>query len=171
MYFQYNSVEPHFRHNIHLTKSLKSRNDAMNIHLYVFSTKKECKNLHKCKEISAFSPFFYSVFRRRRFASEDLSQQLLWNGPFVQDSKKKDKISNHVRVISPLQCLPTNRHPRFGSKGGRRALSQNEHKSLLPHTLHFISAEVSGVLLTDLVLSIRFKATRNTPQHLVTKRD
>lgn len=94
---------------------------------------------------------------------------LLWNDVFFYKTGKKtrEKISNRVRVISPLQCQPT-----YGSKGSKRALSQNKQTDSSPHTLHLISAEVSFVLLTDLAPkifspSIQFKATGSTLQNLV----
>lgn len=68
-----------------------------------------------------------------------------FTGQEEKKKKSREKISNRVRVISPLQCQPT-----YGSKGSKRALSQNKQTDSSPHTLHLISAEVSFVLLTDL---------------------
>lgn len=130
---------------------------------------KESKNLHEHREISAFSPLFtlcpeegLFFFQVRIFLGS-----LLWNDVFFyKTGKKREKISNRVRVISPLQCQPT-----YSSKGSKRALSQNKQTDSSPPTLHLISAEVSFVLLTDLApkffSSIQFKATGSTLQNLV----
>ena len=64
---------------------------------------------------------------------------------------KTAKNKKHVRVIRPLRCQLTYRHPQFSSKGSKRALSHNKHTNVFLHSLHFLFAEVSGVLMNDLV--------------------
>lgn len=104
---------------------------------------------HQSKENQCIESYelssFYSVSRRRRLSSEDPSQWLLWNGPFLQDSKKERKQSS--RVIRRLQSQPTCRHPAWRAAEGHLVKTKKKHLitlTCLPHTFHFIPVEVSG---------------------------
>lgn len=129
-YFQYDSVQPHFWHNIHLIKSSKSWEDAMIIYLFCVHQKKmnqnnlkTCINVKKSVHLVLWVDLFLlcvpkkAIFKWGSFRTAPLE----WSICTRQQNRQK---SNHVRVISPLQSHLTYRHPQFSLKGSRRALSQ-----------------------------------------------
>lgn len=107
----------------------------MNIYLLfiVQHTKKinqYSKNLHKHKEISAFSHMSCPLFTLCPEEGDFQARILQISSPgmvHLYKTAKKTK-SNHVKVISPLQSQPTYRHPQFSLKGSRRALSKKKEK-------------------------------------------